>query len=84
MRGDDGLNNGDGYSCRALRSFLLQLAGPPAVIASGLRDFIQEPHSRSPGLDRCEPSVGCHTVRAGVFKCSPVEVDDTCEVENVI
>ena len=53
------------------------------MVASGLRDFTQEVLQIS-YTSLFERSVGCHTVRAGVFQCSPVEVGDTCKVENVI
>ena len=87
LRVNEGFNKGSDCFCRALRSFRLQLAGPPRCVPNGCLWFVRLHLGTVLGIfwtslfERC---VGCHTVRAGAFKCSPVVVGDTCEFETVI
>ena len=87
LRGNVVLDKGSGCSCRALRSFLLELAGPPGCVSNDCLWF-ERLHPGTvlqiSGISPFERSVGCHTIRAGTFQCSPVVVGDTCEVENTI
>ena len=81
MRGNEGLNNGGGCSCRALWPFLLQLAGPPECVPKDCFWFERLHPGTVPQISwtgSFEHCAGCHTIRAGAFQCSPVVVDDTC------